>query len=136
MDLNADAGESYGAYTLGRDAALFPYLTSVNIACGFHAGDPRTMLQTLELAQQHKLLIGAHPSFPDLVGFGRREMQLTAQEIYADALYQIAALAGMAASMGLQLHHVKPHGALYHQAANNRITAKAIAKAVHDFDPK
>lgn len=135
MNLNADAGESFGAYTLGRDAALFPFLSSVNIACGFHAGDPRTILQTLELAKQNGLLIGAHPSFPDLVGFGRREMQLTAQEIYADVLYQVAALAGMAASLGLGLYHVKPHGALYNQAATNSATAGAIAKAVRDFDP-
>jgi 5-oxoprolinase (ATP-hydrolysing) subunit A len=134
IDLNADAGESYGAWTLGADAALFGLLSSVNIACGFHAGDPRTILQTLELAQEHGLAIGAHPGFPDLIGFGRREMNLEPFQIYADVLYQISALAGMTQAQGLRLNHVKAHGALYNQAARNLSTAKAIAKAVHDFD--
>ena len=135
IDLNADAGESYGAWTLGQDAALFGFLSSVNIACGFHAGDPKMILQTLELAEEHGLAIGAHPGFPDLIGFGRREMNLEPNQIYADVLYQIAALEGMTQAQGLRLHHVKAHGALYNQAARNLSTAKAIAKAVHDFDP-
>ena len=135
IDLNADAGESYGAWTLGQDAALFGFLSSVNIACGFHAGDPKMILQTLELAEEHGLAIGAHPGFPDLIGFGRREMNLEPDQIYADVLYQIAALTGMVQTQGLKLHHVKAHGALYNQAARNLSTAKAIAKAVHDFDP-
>jgi 5-oxoprolinase (ATP-hydrolysing) subunit A len=134
FDLNADAGESFGAYTLGRDAELFSHISSVNVACGFHAGDPQTMLGTLELAARFKLNIGAHPSFPDLVGFGRREMQLLPEEIYADVLYQIAALAGMAKTLGLALSHVKPHGALYNQAVRNASTARAIAQAVQNFD--
>jgi 5-oxoprolinase (ATP-hydrolysing) subunit A len=135
IDLNADAGESFGAYTLGRDAELFAQITSLNVACGFHAGDPQTMLATLELAAQHRLNIGAHPSFPDLVGFGRREMQLLPKEIYTDVLYQISALAGMAKTLGLGLSHVKPHGALYNQAMRLSSTAKAIAQAVRNFDP-
>ncbi len=134
IDLNADAGESYGAWTLGSDAALFPYLSSVNIACGFHAGDSRTILHTLELAAQNNLAIGAHPSFPDRVGFGRRDMNLIPEEIYADVLYQIAALEGMAKTQGLKLHHIKAHGALYNQAARVADTARAIAQAVFDFD--
>jgi 5-oxoprolinase (ATP-hydrolysing) subunit A len=134
FDLNADAGESFGAYTLGRDAALFAHISSVNVACGFHAGDPHTMLSTLELAAQFKLNIGAHPSFPDLVGFGRREMQLLPEEIYTDVLYQIAALSGMAKTLGLALSHVKPHGALYNQAVRLASTARAIAQAVRNFD--
>jgi 5-oxoprolinase (ATP-hydrolysing) subunit A len=135
LDLNADAGESFGAYTLGRDAELFAHIKSVNVACGFHAGDPRTILATLELAAKHRLNIGAHPSFPDLVGFGRREMQLLPEEIYSDVLYQIAALFGMAKTLGLELSHVKPHGALYNQAARVAPTARAIAQAVRNFDP-
>jgi 5-oxoprolinase (ATP-hydrolysing) subunit A len=135
IDLNADAGESFGVYQLGRDAELFPFLTSVNIACGFHAGDPSTILHSLELAARFNLRIGAHPSFPDRVGFGRREMLLSSQEIYADVLYQIAALSGMAQSLGLRLNHVKPHGALYNQAVRVAVTAQAIAKAVRDLDP-
>ncbi len=133
IDLNADAGESYGTWQLGADAALFPYLTSVNLACGFHAGDPSTILRSLELAAKHQLAVGAHPSFPDLVGFGRREMTLEPDQIYSDVLYQIAALGGMANTQGLQLHHVKAHGALYNQAARAITTARAIAKAVRDF---
>ena len=135
IDLDADAGESYGAWQLGADAALFPFLSSVNLACGFHAGDPSTILRSLELAAKHKLAVGAHPSFPDLIGFGRREMTLEPSQIYADVLYQISALAGMAKTQGLKLHHVKAHGALYDQAAREVVTARAIAKAVKDFDP-
>jgi 5-oxoprolinase (ATP-hydrolysing) subunit A len=134
IDLNADAGESFGAWQLGADAALFAFLSSVNVACGFHAGDPRTIQRTLELAAQHGLAVGAHPGFPDLIGFGRREMNLEIDQIYADVLYQIAALDGMARVHGLKLHHVKAHGALYNQAARDLGTAKAIAQAVKDFD--
>jgi 5-oxoprolinase (ATP-hydrolysing) subunit A len=134
IDLNADAGESYGTWRLGADAALFAFLSSVNLACGFHAGDPRTILHTLELAAKHNLAVGAHPGFPDLIGFGRREMTLEPEQIYADVLYQIAALDGMTRVYGLKLHHVKAHGALYNQAARIEETARAIAQAVFDFD--
>ncbi len=134
IDLNADAGESFGAWQLGADAALFPYLSSVNIACGFHAGDPSTILRTLELAAKHSLAIGGHPSFPDLIGFGRREMTLEPSQIYADVLYQISALSGMAKTQGLKLHHIKAHGALYNQAARDIAVAQAIAQAARDFD--
>jgi 5-oxoprolinase (ATP-hydrolysing) subunit A len=134
IDLNADAGESYGTWQLGADAELFPLLSSVNIACGFHAGDSSTMLHTLELAAKNKLAIGAHPGYPDLLGFGRREMKLEPNQVYADVLYQISALEGMARTQGLALHHVKAHGAMYNQAATDIILARAIAKAVYDFD--
>ncbi len=134
IDLNADVGESFGAWTLGADAELMPFLSSVNIACGFHAGDPSTILRTLELAAKADIAIGAHPGFPDLIGFGRRDIKLEPAQIYADVLYQIAALAGMAKTQGLPLHHVKAHGALYNQAAREISTARATAQAVKDFD--
>jgi 5-oxoprolinase (ATP-hydrolysing) subunit A len=134
IDLNADAGESFGAWQLGADAELFPLLSSINIACGFHAGDPSTILRTLELAAKNKLAIGAHPGYPDLLGFGRREMKLERNQIYADVLYQISALEGMARTQGLALHHMKAHGAMYNQAATNMTLARAIANAAYDFD--
>ncbi len=136
IDLNADAGESYGAWTLGDDAALFPLLSSVNIACGFHAGDPLTMQGALALAQQHKLGIGAHPSYPDLAGFGRRIMEAAPEQVYADTLYQISALSGMAQARGTRLQHVKAHGALSTRAWTHAPTAAAIAQATRDFDPR
>lgn len=136
IDLNADVGESYGAWTLGQDSLLLPFLSSINIACGFHAADPSTIWRTLELAAKTGVAVGAHPSFPDRVGFGRREMSLEPNQIYADVLYQIAALDGMARVQGLRLKHVKAHGALYNQAATNISTARAIAKAVEAINPK
>ncbi|AWR86157.1 LamB/YcsF family protein [Meiothermus taiwanensis] len=135
IDLNADAGESFGNWKLGRDEELFPLLSSVNVACGFHAGDPLTMGRTLELAQKTGLAVGAHPGFPDLVGFGRREMAATPEEIYADVLYQVGALSAFLKVRGLALHHVKAHGALYNRATRDPETARAIAQAVRDFDP-
>ncbi|QFP75110.1 LamB/YcsF family protein [Deinococcus sp. AJ005] len=135
IDLNADAGESYGAWTLGDDAGLFPLLSSVNIACGFHAGDPLTMQGTVALAKKHGLGIGAHPSYPDLPGFGRRIMESAPDQVYADTLYQISALAGMARAAGVPLQHVKAHGALSTRAWTHAPTAAAIAQATRDFDP-
>ena len=135
IDLNADAGESYGAWRLGDDAALFPLLSSVNIACGFHAGDPLTIRETVSLARQHALGIGAHPSYPDLVGFGRRVMEATPEQVYADTLYQISALGGMCRAAGAALRHVKAHGALSTRAWTHAPTAEAIAQATHDYDP-
>jgi UPF0271 protein len=133
IDLNCDLGESFGRYTLGNDAALMPHITSANIACGFHAGDASVMQATVRLAKQHGAAIGAHPGWPDLQGFGRREMSLSAEETGALILYQLGALAAFAKAEGAELRHVKPHGALYNQAAKNRELANAIARAVKRF---
>ena len=134
IDLNCDIGESYGAWTMGQDAQVMPWITSANIACGFHAGDFCTMQQTVALAKQHDVAIGAHVSLPDLQGFGRREMKVTPPETYALTLYQIGALAAFAGAAGTRVAHVKPHGALYNMAAKDRALADAIARAVRDFD--
>jgi len=133
IDLNCDLGESFGRYTLGDDAAIMPYITSANIACGFHAGDPGVMGATVRLAKQHGVAIGAHPGWPDLQGFGRRAMQLPPDEVEALVLYQIGALAAFAKAEGLDLQHVKPHGALYNQAASDEQLAEAVARAVKRF---
>jgi UPF0271 protein len=133
IDLNCDLGESFGRYTLGNDAAIMPHITSANIACGFHAGDANVMRATVRLAKQHGVAIGAHPGWPDLQGFGRREMNLSPEETEALVLYQIGALAAFARAEGLELRHVKPHGALYNQAAKDRSLANAIARAVKRF---
>ncbi|KIX84557.1 LamB/YcsF family protein [Thermus filiformis] len=135
IDLNADAGESYGVYTYGHDEALFPLVTSVNLACGFHAGSPTRIREAVARAKAHRVAVGAHPGFPDLMGFGRREMALSPEEVYADVLYQIGALHAFLRAEGLPLHHVKPHGALYLKACRDRETARAIAQAVRAFDP-
>jgi UPF0271 protein len=112
IDLNADIGESFGAYTIGSDAALMPSITSANIACGFHGGDPAVMRRTVRMAREAGVSVGAHPGFQDLAGFGRREMRVTPQEAEDLVLYQIGALAAIAKSEGVELSHVKPHGAL------------------------
>lgn len=136
IDLNCDLGESFGAWTMGADAAVMPWISSANIACGFHAGDPDTMRRTLELAVRARVAVGAHISLPDLVGFGRREMRVSLDETYAMTLYQIGALAGFARAAGTRLRHVKPHGALYNMAARDAPLAAAIAQAVRDFDAR
>jgi 5-oxoprolinase (ATP-hydrolysing) subunit A len=133
IDLNCDMGESFGRYSLGNDEAIMPFITSANIACGMHAGDPSVMRQTVRLAKLHGVAIGAHPSWPDLQGFGRREMSLTSDEVEVFVLYQIGALAAFAKAEDVELHHVKPHGALYNQAAKDRRLANAIARAVKRF---
>ncbi len=133
IDLNCDMGESFGQYKLGNDEAVMPFITSANIACGFHAGDPLVMQSTIRLAKKYNVAIGAHPGWPDLQGFGRREMVLSAEETEAFVLYQIGALAAFTKAEGAELHHVKPHGALYNQAAKDRILANAIARAVKAF---
>jgi 5-oxoprolinase (ATP-hydrolysing) subunit A len=135
VDLNADAGESFGAWALGDDAALFSHVTSVNVACGFHAGDPSSIRRTIRLAADAGVRIGAHPGYPDLQGFGRRAMTLTPREVEDLVLYQVAALLGIASAEGVRLAHVKPHGALYNQAARDPVTAAAIARAVASVDP-
>lgn len=134
IDLNSDLGESLGPWAMGDDAALMASVTSANVACGFHAGDPGTIRQTLALARRHGVAIGAHPGFPDLVGFGRRELRASPREVEDFVLYQVAAVAGMAASQGLKLAHVKAHGALYNMACRDREMAAAIARAVASFD--
>ena len=135
VDINCDLGESFGRYKLGEQEEILNYVTSANIACGFHAGDPTVMRETVELAIKHHVQIGAHPGLPDLNGFGRREMKITPQEAYDMVVYQIGALQGFLGAKGERLQHVKPHGALYNMAAKNRALAEAIAQAVYDVSP-
>lgn len=136
LDLNCDLGESFGAWTMGDDAGVLAHVSSANIACGFHAGDPDTMRRTVDLAVRAGVALGAHVSLPDLQGFGRREMRISPDEAHAMTLYQIGALAAFARAAGARMHHVKPHGALYNMAARDAALADAIARAVHDFDSK
>jgi UPF0271 protein len=134
LDLNADVGESFGAYRYGHDAELMPVITSASVACGFHAGDPGVMRATVALAREHGVAVGAHPGFPDLVGFGRRELGATPRDIEDLVVYQIGALSAIAASEGLRLQHVKPHGALYNLAVRDEAAAGAVARAVAAVD--
>jgi UPF0271 protein len=134
IDLNSDLGESFGPWKMGQDDALMPSITSANIACGLHAGDPSVMRQTIALAKHHGVAVGAHPGFPDLQGFGRREMHLSTREVEDLVLYQLAAIGGVAAAEGVRLQHVKAHGALYNMAARDAALARAIARAVAAFD--
>lgn len=135
IDLNCDMGEHFGVYRIPVDEdAIMQLISSINIACGFHAGDPHVMHKTVEKALKYNINIGAHPGFPDLLGFGRRNIAITAKEAYDLILYQVGALWAFVQAKGAKLHHVKPHGALYNQAAKDRELAKAIAQAVHDFD--
>jgi len=136
VDLNCDMGESFGAYRIGADEKVLPYVTSANIACGFHAGDPAVMRRTVTAAVQHHVAIGAHPGLPDLPGFGRRAMQITPDEAYDMVVYQIGALQAVARAAGAALVHVKPHGALYNMAAADGDLAGAIADAVRRVDPQ
>lgn len=135
IDLNCDLGESFGHYKLGENTAILKYITSANIACGFHAGDPSVMRETVARCMEHQVSIGAHPGLPDLVGFGRREMAISPTEAYDLTVYQIGALHAVATSQGGTIRHVKPHGALYNMAAKNPALAEAIAKAVYDVSP-
>ena len=134
IDLNSDLGESFGPWPMGQDSGLMDSISSANVACGFHAGDPGTMRATIVLARSKGVAIGAHPGFPDLVGFGRREMKATPGEVEDFVLYQVSALAGMAAAQGMRLQHVKAHGALYNMACRDRALADAIARAVAALD--
>jgi UPF0271 protein len=136
IDLNCDLGESFGAWRMGEDAALLELVSSANIACGFHAGDPLIMQQTVRLAAARGVAIGAHVSLPDLQGFGRREMRVSAGEAGAMTLYQLGALHAFVRAAGTRLAHVKPHGALYNMAARDRALADAIARAAQAFDPQ
>ena len=139
IDLNADVGEAFGAYTIGpdgvgHDAGLLKSVTSANVAAGFHAGDPSVLRDTIRAAKSHGVAVGAHPGFPDLVGFGRRDMNVTPKEAEDFVLYQIAAVAGVAAAEGVRLQHVKPHGALFKMAAKDAGLAGAIARATAALD--
>lgn len=134
IDLNCDMGESFGAWRMGNDAEIMNYVSSVNVACGFHAGDASVIRNTIEAALEKSIAVGAHPSFPDLQGFGRREMRMTAREIFDMMLYQVAAVKGICEAIGGRLNHVKPHGALYNQAAREAETARAVAEAVKAID--
>jgi UPF0271 protein len=134
VDLNADVGESYGVYTIGDDAAVMRSVTSANVAAGFHGGDPTVLRRTIHLARELGVAVGAHPSFDDRAGFGRREMRLAPADAEDLVLYQIAAVGGVAGSAGLRLAHVKPHGALYNMAARDRALADAVARATAAYD--
>jgi UPF0271 protein len=133
IDLNCDMGESYGAWKMGQDAAVMPHITSANIACGFHGGDPATIRGTVALAVQHGVAVGAHPSLPDLQGFGRRAMKISPQEMYDLVVYQAGAVEGFARAAGSRLHHIKCHGALYNMAANDEALSEAMVKAAKDL---
>lgn len=135
IDLNADAGEGFGAWQRGDDAGLFGLVTSVNLACGFHAGDPGAMRRAVRLARERGAAVGAHVGYPDLVGFGRRELGASPQEAHDDTVYQVGALEGFLRLEGLVLHHVKPHGALYNRLAHDEPLARAVARAVRAVAP-
>ncbi len=133
IDLNCDMGESFGAWRMGADAAIMPLISSANIACGFHAGDPATIRATVALAVEHGVAIGAHPSLPDLAGFGRRAMKISPQEMYELVIYQAGAVEAFARAAGSRLHHVKCHGALYNMAANDEGLSEAMVRAAKDL---
>ena len=135
IDLNCDLGESYGAYRLGMDEEIIPLISSANVACGFHAGDFNTMEKTAKLCAENGISMGAHPGFPDLQGFGRRNMNLSPAEVRNLITYQVGALEAFCRSAGARLRHVKPHGALYNMAAKNAELVKAICQGIYDFDP-
>lgn len=131
VDINSDVGESFGAYAIGADAGLFPLISSANVACGFHGGDPRVMERTVFTLAELDVAVGAHPGFPDLAGFGRREMHLSPDEVRTDVMYQIGSLRAFCDAAGVPLHHVKPHGAMYNMAARDQEMAEALASAIH-----
>ncbi|GAB6171427.1 5-oxoprolinase subunit PxpA [Paradesulfitobacterium aromaticivorans] len=136
MDLNVDMGESFGRYQLGDDESVMPYITSANIACGFHAGDALVMYKTVQLAKQYGVAVGAHTGLPDLQGFGRRKMEVTPEELTSDTLYQLGALNGIANPVGMKIHHIKPHGILYRMVSDEEKYASAYLKAVMQFNPE
>jgi UPF0271 protein len=135
VDLNSDLGESFGAWRLGDDEALLDVVTSANVACGFHAGDPSTLRRTVEAAAARGVAVGAQVSYPDLVGFGRRAMDVAPDDLAADVLYQVGALDGLCRAAGTRVRYVKPHGALYHRTAADDVQAAAVAAAVRSYDP-
>lgn len=134
IDLNADAGESFGDWRLGDDGALLPWVSSINVACGFHAGDPSVLDRTIAAAAQARVVVGAHPGYPDLRGFGRRALVVAPDDLEADVLYQVAAAQGFCRAHGIRLRHVKAHGALYNQASHDERLARAVARGVARLD--
>ncbi len=136
IDINADLGEGYGNFNMGNDSEILKYITSANIACGFHGGDPLTIKKTVELVLKNNIALGAHPSYPDIQGFGRRSMQVSNDELYAMILYQVGALKAITNSLGGKLNHVKPHGAMYNDLANSFQKAKIVAEAIYKIDPE
>jgi UPF0271 protein len=134
IDINCDMGEGFGAYTLGMDSEAIRYISSANIACGFHAGDPGVMNRTVKMAQENGVGVGAHPGYPDLAGFGRRNMDCTPGEVRDDVIYQIAALRGFCSLHGVKLQHVKPHGSLYNMCVGNESLSRAVAEAIAVVD--
>ena len=135
IDLNSDLGESYGAWRMGDDAAMIELVTSANVACGFHAGDPAGILRTVKAAAERGVAIGAHVSYPDLAGFGRRDMDIAPADLTADVVYQIGALSGLAAAVGSKVRYVKPHGALYNRIAVDAVQGAAVIAALKAVDP-
>jgi UPF0271 protein len=134
VDLNCDLGESFGSFVVGQDELILKHITSANIACGYHAGDHNVMAKTVKLAKENEVSIGAHPGFPDLLGFGRRNIHTDPEDIYNFVIYQMSALQGFCKLHDVPLHHVKPHGALFNMASKDQVMAEAIAQAVYDFD--
>ena len=136
MDVNSDMGESFGNWVMGNDAALLPLVTTANVACGFHAGDPVTLLRTVRLAKRNGVVVGAHPGLPDLLGFGRRAMKISPEDAYAYVVYQVGALQATLAVEGMRLHHVKPHGAFYSVLKAEEELADAVAEAIASLSPE
>lgn len=136
IDLNADLGESFGSHKMGNDEEIVKYITSASIACGFHGGDPLTIERTIKLALENKVAIGAHPSYNDLQGFGRRSIKISDEDLYSTILYQVGALKTMTEALGGKLHHVKPHGAMYNDLANSLPKSKIVAEAIYKIDPE
>ncbi len=136
VDLNSDLGESFGQYTLGMDDKIIPLISSANVACGYHASDPVVMEKTVAMAKEAGIQVGAHPGFPDLMGFGRRNMNVTPKEAKAYVVYQLGALDGFCRAKGIRIRHVKPHGALYNMAAKDYHLSKAICEGIREYDPK
>lgn len=134
IDLNCDLGESFGCYKLGMDEKVIPLISSANVACGYHASDPIVMNQTIKRVKEAGICVGAHPGFPDLMGFGRRNMNITPEEAYAYVMYQLGALDTFCKANGIRLQHMKPHGALYNMAAKDYKLAEGICRAVKDYD--
>ncbi|MFQ6111798.1 MAG: LamB/YcsF family protein [Nitrospinota bacterium] len=136
IDINCDMGESFGIFKIGRDEEVMGYITSANVGCGFHAGDPHVMRKTVALAKEHGVAVGAHPGFPDLLSFGRREIKVTPQEMKDYILYQVGALKAFVEAAGLRLQHVKPHGSLYMMALRERDLARAVVEAIKEVSPE
>ena len=136
VDLNCDMGESFGNYKIGMDEEVIPLISSANVACGYHASDPLVMKKTLAMAKEAGIRVGAHPGFPDLMGFGRRNLAVSPAEAYAYTLYQLGALDAFCKTAGMKMQHVKPHGAFYNMAAKDYALAKAICEAIRDYNPE